>query len=150
MPLPTITGVGRLVEDPEFRFTGAGKALCKLRLAFSARKKDPNTGQWSDGDKCFLDATAWEQEAENIAESLTKGMEVLVTGQLRQREYEKDGQRRFAYDLVFATVSPTLKYATAAVTKTARDNGDGGRSANTAPASGRAGGFGNDDENPPF
>jgi len=125
MALPTLHGVGRIVDDPELRFTPSGKAVVKLRIAFSDRKKDEN-GTWVDGDKAFLDVSVWDQEAENIAESLSRGLEVSVSGRLKQREYTtRDGEKRTVYELAFATVAPTLKYATAAVKKMQRSGGAG-------------------------
>jgi single-strand DNA-binding protein len=126
--LPIVNGTARLTEDPELRFTPNGKAVAKLRLAFSDRKKNERTGEWEDGDKVFLDASVWNDEAEHIAESLTRGMEVLVSGKLRQREYEaKDGTKRTSFELVFATVAPTLKFATAKVQKMSRSGGNAGQ-----------------------
>jgi len=136
MSLPTLTGVGRLVDDPELRYTGSGKAVARLRIAFSGRRKNPQTQEWEDGDKCFLDATLWEQEAENAAESLTKGVEVLVSGQLKQRTYEdREGNNRTVFELAFASVAPSLRYATAKVQKMQRTSGGSGY-AQTAPAPG--------------
>lgn len=160
MSLPILTGVGRLTEDPELRFTPSGKAVAKVRLAFNSRKKDDN-GNWVDGDVFFVDGTAWEREAENIAESLTKGTEVMVTGRLKTRSYEKDGQKRFATDLAIEAIGPTLKYATATVEKNQRDGAtsNGSRSsggddpwATATPAGAAAGGgrSGNFDDEPPF
>ena len=154
MALPTLTGVGRLVDDPELRFTSAGKAVAKVRIAFSDRRKNPQTNEWEDGDKCFLDAAVWEQEAENLAESLGRGCEVLVTGKLKQRSYEtRDGERRTVYELAFASIAPTLRYATAKVQKMQRSGGQQSRPAQaddqwatTAPA-GTGSGF---DTEPPF
>jgi len=130
MSLPTLSGIGRLVDDPELRFTPNGKAVVKMRIAFSDRKKD-DQGNWSDGDKLFVDASVWNDEAEHIAESLQRGHEVLVSGKFRQREYTtREGEKRVAYELVFATVAPTLKYATAKVNKMQRSSGNGdGRAA---------------------
>ncbi len=126
MSLPLITGTARLVDDPELRFTQNGKAVAKVRLAFSDRKKNEQTGQWEDGDKIFLEASVWNEEAEHIAESLKRGHEVLVSGKLRQREYEaKDGTKRTVFELVFPTIAPTLKWATAKVQKMSRSNGGG-------------------------
>ncbi len=123
MSLPTLTGVGRLTEDPELRFTPNGKAVAKVRLAFSDRKKDEG-GNWVDGDKAFIDASVWGDEAEHIAESLTRGIEVLVSGKFKQREYTtREGEKRTVYELAFATVAPTLKYATAKVSKMQRSGG---------------------------
>ena len=132
MSLPTLTGVGRLVDDPELRFTPAGKAVAKVRIAFSDRRKNPQTNEWEDGDKCFLDATVWEQEAENLAESLTRGCEVLVSGRLKQRSYEtREGEKRTVYELVFASIAPTLKYATATIKKMQRSGGQSAPGAKT-------------------
>lgn len=130
MSLPTLTGIGRLVDDPELRYTSSGKAVTRLRLAFSARRKDPTTQEWVDGDKCFLDATLWDQAAENAAESLTKGTEVLVSGQLKQRTYEdREGNNRTVFELTFVSVGPSLRYATAKVQKMSRSSQSGGTSA---------------------
>jgi single-strand DNA-binding protein len=153
MTLPTLSGVGRLTEDPELRFTPSGKAVVKVRLAFNSRRKNPQTDQWEDGDVFFVDGTAWDREAENIAESLAKGHEVQVTGRMKTRQYEKDGQKRFAIDLMIDAIGPTLKFATAKVEKNARDNngtsGGGSTRTGAAPAGARTGG-GNWDEEPPF
>jgi single-strand DNA-binding protein len=119
-----MTGVGRLVDDPELRFTSSGKAVARVRLAFSSRKKNPTTNEWEDGDKFFVDGTVWDQEAENVAESLTKGTEVHVTGRLKQRQYEtREGEKRTAIDLQVDSIGPTLKYATAKVQKMQRSSG---------------------------
>jgi len=147
MSLPTLTGVGRLVADPELRFTSSGKAVCRLRVAFSDRKKDQATGEWRDGDKIFLDVTVWEQEAENIAESLTRGTELVVSGKLRQREFEdREGNKRTSYELVFPVLGPTLKYATAKVTKAGRNGagGGGGRGSDYVNTAGVDGSFGDE------
>lgn len=127
MSLPTLNGIGRMVDDPELRFTSSGKAVAKLRLAFSARRKNPTTQEWEDGDKCFLDATLWDQAAENAAESLTRGTEVMVSGELKQRTYQdREGNNRTVYELSFASVAPSLKYATAKVQKMSRSGGSTG------------------------
>lgn len=129
MSLPTIAGTARLTEDPELRFTPSGKAVAKLRLAFSERRKNEQTNQWEDGDKVFLDASVWGDEAEHVAESLQRGLEVMVSGKLRQREYEaRDGSKRTVYELAFASVAPTLRYATAKVQKMQRSGGSGQQS----------------------
>ncbi len=128
MSLPLLTGTARLVDDPELRFTPNGKAVAKVRLAFSDRKKNESTGQWEDGDKIFLEASVWHEEAEHIAESLQRGHEVLVSGKLRQREYQtREGEKRTAFELVFPTIAPTLKWATAKVSKMQRSGGSNGQ-----------------------
>ena len=123
MSLPILTGVGRLTEDPALKFTPAGKAVVTLRLAFSDRRKN-DQGVWEDGDKAYIDANVWGDEAERIAESLQRGHEVMVSGKFKQREYEaRDGSKRVVYELAFATVAPTLKFATVKVAKLQRSGG---------------------------
>lgn len=117
MPLPTITGVARLVADPELSFTQSGKAMAKLRLAFNSRRLNKQTNQWEDGDVCWLRGTAWERLAEHAAETLEKGSEVIVTGEIRTEEWERDGQKHSATALLIRSIGPSLAYATATVTK---------------------------------
>jgi single-strand DNA-binding protein len=120
MPLPTITGVGRLTADPELRITQSGTPMCLLSIAFNSRKQDAN-GQWVDGDVYYARAVAWKQLAENAAESLSKGMEVLVTGELRTEQWEKDGQKQRMDKLQVRSIAPNLAFATARVQKATRD-----------------------------
>lgn len=119
MTLPTLNGTARLIEDPELRFAaGSGKAVVKVRLAFNARKKDPNSGEWVDSDTFFVDGKAFEHAAENIAESLTRGMEVVVSGRLRTEKWEtKGGEKRSVPSLLIDSIGPSLRFATAVVTK---------------------------------
>jgi single-strand DNA-binding protein len=99
MPLPQITITGNVVDDPELRFTPSGKAVANFRVAASQRKKT-EAGGWVDGDSCFLTVNAWEEKAEAIAEQLQRGSKVVVTGTLRQRDYEdRDGNKRSAYEV---------------------------------------------------
>lgn len=98
MPLPQITMTGNVVDDPELRFTPSGKAVVNFRVAAGSRKKT-EAGGWVDGDTTFLSVNAWEQQAEAIAEQVTRGSKVVVTGVLKQREWEKDGQKHYAYDV---------------------------------------------------
>lgn len=157
MSLPPIFGTARLLDDPELRFTASGMAVTRVRLAFNSRKKD-DSGTWVDADSLFVDGTVFKQEAENVAESLTKGMEVVVYGRLKTERYEtRDGEKRSATKLLIDGIGPSLKFATARVSKMARSNGGGdSRSAVTddpwatpAPA-GVGGGRGNFDDEPPF
>lgn len=135
MSLPILSGVGRLTEPPELRFTPQGKAVCKLRLAFNSRRKNQQTQEWEDADVYYVDGTVWDQEAEHIAESLDKGHEVFVTGRLKTRKYEtREGEKRTTTELAIDAIGPTLKYATAKVNKMARGSDSGGRS--SAPAGG--------------
>jgi single-strand DNA-binding protein len=124
VPLPTLTGVARLVDDPDLRFTQSGTAVAKIRLAFNSRKKDPS-GNWVDGDTLWIDGTAWQHLAENCAETLAKGMEVLVTGEVRTESWEKDGQKHSRAALLIRSIAPNLAYATARVTKADRNGNSG-------------------------
>lgn len=121
MPLPTITGVARLTADPELRFTQSSKAVATVRLAFNARRLNQQTQQWEDGDTFFVRGQAWEHLAENVVETLQKGMEVLVTGELRTERWEKDGQKHEMPSLLIRSIGPSLAYAVAQVAKSARE-----------------------------
>lgn len=124
MSLPTISGVARLIDDPELRFSAGGIAVCKIRLAFNSRKKNDATGQWEDGDTFYVDGTVFKQEAENVAESLIRGTEVAVTGRLKTRKYEtREGEKRSVTELMVDAIGPTLKFATAKVNKMERSGG---------------------------
>lgn len=114
----TITIVGNLVEDPELRFTPAGKAVANFRIASTPRTFNKNTNEWEDGEALFLACSVWAQYAENVAETLTKGLRVIVQGRLKARTYEKDGQKRTAFEVEVEEVGPALRYATAKVTRT--------------------------------
>lgn len=99
MPLPSIQITGNVVDDPELRFTPSGKAVANFRVACSQRKKT-EAGGWVDGDTCFLTVNAWEEKAEAIAEQLQRGSKVVVTGTLKQRDYEdRDGNKRHVYEV---------------------------------------------------
>lgn len=112
-----ITIVGNLVDDPQLRFTPAGAAVCNFRVASTPRIFDKQTNEWKDGDGLFLTCNVWRQPAEHCAESLTKGMRVIVTGRLKQRSYDKDGEKRTVYEIEVEEVGPSLLRATAKVTK---------------------------------
>jgi single-strand DNA-binding protein len=122
-----ITIAGNLVDDPELRFTPAGQAVAKFRVASTPRFRDNTTGEWKDGDSLFLTCNVWRQAAENTAESLTRGMRVIVSGRLRQRSYEtKEGEKRTVYEVEVDDVGPSLRNASAKVNRAARSNGNGG------------------------
>ncbi|MEU0692273.1 single-stranded DNA-binding protein [Streptomyces uncialis] len=124
-----ITVVGNLVEDPELRFTPSGAAVANFRVASTPRTFDRQTNEWKDGDSLFLTCTVWRQAAENVAESLQRGMRVIVQGRLKQRSYEdREGVKRTVYELDVEEVGPSLKSATAKVTKTTGRGGQGGYS----------------------
>ena len=122
-----ITVVGNLVDDPELRFTPSGAAVANFRIASTPRTFDKQTNEWKDGEGLFLSCAIWRQAAENVAESLQKGMRVVVQGRLKQRSYEtREGEKRTVYELDVEEVGPSLKYATAKVTRTQRSGSGGG------------------------
>ena len=122
-----ITIVGNLVNDPELRFTASGQPVATFRVASTPRIRDNSTGEWKDGDSLFLTCNVWRQMAENVAESLQRGMRVIVNGRLRQRNYETQaGEKRTVYEVEVDDVGPSLLRASAKVTKATRAGGDGG------------------------
>ncbi len=119
-----ITVVGNLVDDPELRFTPAGQPVARFRVASTPRFRDNATGEWKDGDSLFLTCNVWRQAAENVAESLQRGMRVIVSGRLRQRNYEtKEGEKRTVYEVEVDDVGPSLRTASAKVTRANRSSG---------------------------
>jgi single-strand DNA-binding protein len=132
-----ITIAGNLVDDPELRFTPAGQPVARFRVASTPRFRDNATGEWKDGDSLFLTCNVWRQAAENVAESLTRGMRVIVSGRLRQRSYEtKEGEKRTVYEIEVDDVGPSLRNASAKVNKVARSGGDGGYGGGRSSGSG--------------
>ena len=120
----TITLIGNLVDDPELRFTPSGAAVAKFRVASTPRYLDKATNEWKDGESLFLQCQIWRQAAENVAESLTKGMRVILSGRLKQRSYEtKEGEKRTVFEVEVDEVGPSLRNATAKVTRTQRAAG---------------------------
>ena len=119
-----ITVVGNLVADPELRFIPSGAAVANFRIASTPRTFNRETNQWEDGEALFLTCNCWRQMAENVAESLTKGMRVIVNGRLKQRSYQtREGESRTVFEVEVDEVGPSLKYATANVNRTPRDGG---------------------------
>src|SRR6202030_4078123 len=136
-----ITIVGNLVDDPELRYTQTGQAVANFRVASTPRFLDKATNEWKDGDSLFLSCSVWRQAAENAAESLQRGMRVIVSGRLRQRSYEtKEGEKRTVYEVEVDDVGPSLRNASAKVNKVARSNGDGGYGGGGQRSSGGSGG----------
>jgi len=122
-----ITIVGNVVADPELSFGQSGTARCNFRVASTPRTMDRNTGQWKDGEALFLTCTAWREMAENIAESISKGARVIVQGRLGQRSYEtKQGEKRTVFEVQVDDIGPSLRNATAKVTRGQRGGGEGG------------------------
>jgi single-strand DNA-binding protein len=131
-----ITIVGNLVADPELRFTPAGQPVATFRVASTPRVRDNASGEWKDGDSLFLTCNVWRQAAENVAESLQRGMRVIVSGRLRQRSYEtKEGEKRTVYEVEVDDVGPSLRNASAKVNRAQRSGGGFG--------GGQGGGSGN-------
>ncbi|CAL9473519.1 Single-stranded DNA-binding protein 2 [Streptomyces sp. enrichment culture] len=138
-----ITIVGNLVDDPELRFTPSGAAVAKFRVASTPRIFDRQSNEWRDGEGLFLTCSVWRQAAENVAESLTKGMRVIVQGRLKQRSYEdREGIKRTVYELDVEEVGPSLKTATAKVTRGASGGGRGGQGGGSGWGGGPGGGQG--------
>jgi single-strand DNA-binding protein len=136
-----ITIAGNLVDDPELRFTPAGQPVARFRVASTPRFRDNNNGEWKDGDSLFLTCNVWRQAAENVAESLTRGMRVIVSGRLRQRSYEtKEGEKRTVYEVEVDDVGPSLRNASAKVNRIARSGGDGGGQRGQGGQAGSGGG----------
>ena len=127
-----VTLIGNLVEDPELRFTPSGVPMAKLRFAVNRRWRD-QSGEWQE-ETSFFGGTVWREQAESIAESLEKGTRVIVVGSLEQRSWEtQEGDKRSIVEVRIDEVGPSLRWATAAVTKTSRDGGTFQRSSNTPP-----------------
>jgi single-strand DNA-binding protein len=123
----TITIIGNLVGDPELRYTPTGQAVATFRVASTPRFMDRQTNEWKDGDSLFLSCNVWRQAAENVAESLQRGMRVIVSGRLRQRSYEtKEGEKRTVYEIEVDEVGPSLRNASAKVTRSTRSGGGSG------------------------
>jgi single-strand DNA-binding protein len=122
-----ITVIGNLTADPELRFTPSGAPVANFTVASTPRTFDRQTNEWKDGDALFLNCSIWRQAAENVAESLTRGMRVVVSGRLKARSYEtREGEKRTVFEIEVEEIGPSLKYATAKVTKTTRSGGNGG------------------------
>lgn len=132
----TITVIGNLTSDPELRFTPSGSAVANFTIASTPRTFDRQSNEWKDGETLFLRASVWREAAENVAESLTKGTRVIVSGRLKSRSYEtKEGEKRTVIELEVDEIGPSLRYANAKVNRTQRNN----------QGAGNGGGFGNQD-----
>ncbi len=122
-----ITVVGNLTADPELRFTPAGAAVANFTVASTPRNFDRQANEWKDGETLFLRCSIWREAAENVAESLTKGMRVIVQGRLVQRSFEtREGERRTVVELQVDEIGPSMRYATAQVTRASRGGGNFG------------------------
>ncbi|MET1154880.1 single-stranded DNA-binding protein [Arthrobacter sp.] len=139
-----ITLVGNLTNDPELRFTPSGSAVANFTVASTPRTFDRQSNEWKDGETLFLRASVWREAAENVAETLTKGMRVIVQGRLKSRSYEtKEGEKRTVMELEVDEIGPSLRYASAKVTRTQRSGGgQGGFGGGQGGQGGFGGGFG--------
>ena len=166
----TITVVGNLTADPELRFTPSGAAVASFTVASTPRTFDRASGEWKDGEALFLRCNIWRQAAENVAESLTRGARVIVSGRLKQRSFDtREGEKRTVIELEVDEVGPSLRYATAKVNKVSRGSGGGGGGGygggggggssappaddpwgSAPPAGGNSGGGGGFNDEPPF
>ena len=169
----TITVVGNLTADPELRFTPSGAAVANFTVASTPRIYDRASGEWKDGEALFLRCNIWREAAENVAESLTRGSRVIVTGRLKQRSFEtREGEKRTVVEVEVDEIGPSLKYATAKVNKASRGGGGGGFGGGGGGGGGASGGgaraaagetqddpwgnapasgsFGGSDDEPPF
>jgi single-strand DNA-binding protein len=149
----TITLVGNLTADPELRFTPSGAAVANFTVASTPRTFDRQTNEWKDGDAMFINCAVWRQAAENVAESLQKGMRVIVQGRLKSRSYEtREGERRTVFEIDVDEIGPALKYATAKISRNAGGGGGGGgysgggNSGGGRPSGGGGGGGGFGDD----
>ena len=134
-----VTVVGNLTNDPELRFTPSGAAVASFTVASSSRYLDKATNEWKDGDPVYMRCSVWRQYAENVAESLTKGTRVIVTGRLKQRSYEtREGEKRTVLEMEVDDVGPALRYATAKVNRISREGGGGFGGGGNAGAAGGA------------
>lgn len=119
-----ITLIGNIVDDPQLRYTPTGQAVANFRVASTPRFLNKQTNEWQDGDSLFLTCNVWRQAAENVAESLQRGTRVIVSGRLRQRSYEtKEGEKRTVYEVEVDEVGPSLRNASAKITKSSRSHG---------------------------
>ena len=144
-----ITVVGNLTDDPELRFTPSGAAVANFSVASTPRNFDKNTNEWVDGEAMFLRCSIWRQAAENVAESLQRGMRVVVQGRLKARTYEtREGEKRTVFEIEVDEIGPSLKFATAKVNRTSRQGGGGGYSGGGS-GGGQAGGQGGGDQSTP-
>ena len=138
-----ITVVGNLTADPELRFTPSGAPVANFTVASTPRTFDRQSGEWKDGDAMFLNCAVWRQPAENVAESLSKGMRVIVQGRLRSRSYEtREGEKRTVFEVEVEEIGPSLRYATAKVTRTSSGGGNYGGGQSSSGGSNWGGGGG--------
>lgn len=139
----TLTIIGNLTGDPELRFTPSGAAVANFTVASTPRMYDRTSGEWKDGETLFMRCSVWRDAAENVAESLGRGTRVVVSGRLKSRSYEtKEGEKRTVIELEVDEIGPSLRYASAKITKTQRGSGGFGGGGGGASGQGGQGGAG--------
>src|ERR1700750_3018542 len=144
-----ITVIGNLTADPDLRCTPPGPPVANFTVASTPRQFDRQTNEWKDGEALFLRCNIWREAAENVAESLTRGSRVIVSGRLKQRSFEtREGEKRTVVELEVDEIGPSLRYATAKVNKVSRGSGGGGfgGGGGSAPSGGGGGGGGGYDD----
>ena len=145
-----ITVVGNIVADPELRFTPAGAAVANFRVASTPRRYNSQTNQWEDGEAMFLTCNVWRQAAENVAETMSKGMRVIVTGRLKQRSFQtREGDNRTVFEIDVDEVGPSLRYATAQVNRNPREGGNNFGGGQQRSNNNNQGGFGGGQQQQP-
>ena len=144
-----ITIIGNITGDPELRFTPSGAAVANFTVASTPRAFDRQSNEWKDGETLFMRCSVWRDAAENVAESLNRGTRVIVSGRLKSRSYEtKECEKRTVIEMEVDEVGPSLRYASAKVTKTQRGNGGGGFGGGQQGGGGFGGGGGGQQEDP--
>jgi len=147
----SVTIVGNMTDDPELKYTPNGAAVANFSVAVSRRVKDEATGQWTDADTSFFRISVWRQLAENVAESLTRGTRVVVTGRLKQRSWETpEGERRSVVEIEADEIGPSLKWATARVEKTSKGGGGDWSGGNAGGGTPQVNASAGTDEGTPF
>lgn len=137
---PTVTIIGNVAGDPELRYTSSGVAVANFRILSTPRQFDRQSNEWKDGETLGLNCAAWKQLGENVAESLTKGLQVIVQGRLKARSYEtKEGEKRTSMELEVDAVGPSLQFATAQVTRAGRGGSPQPRGNQSGGGFGRSG-----------
>ena len=146
-----ITVVGNITDDPELRFTPSGAAVANFTVASTPRTMNKQTNEWEDGEALFLRCSIWRQAAENVAESLQKGARVIVQGRLKARTWEtREGEKRTSFEVDVDEIGPSLKWATAKVTRAQRSGGGGGYGGGAPQSGGQSGGQGGQPQSDPW
>ena len=148
---PTVTIIGNLSGDPELRFTASGHAVANFTIAQTPKSFNRESNQWVDDETLWVRASVWREAAENVAESLSKGMRVIAHGRLKARSYEtKDGQQRTNWELEVDEIGPSLRWATAQVNRTPKQGSSGFGGAPSTASTSPSGNWGSVPQNDPW